>query len=70
MERIINEEALLEDTIEGLAEYLNIDNGLAKEYIKNDDMEWIIESMFCTQSDCIMELGERFRDEKFNKSIS
>jgi hypothetical protein len=53
MEKIINEEALLEDTAEGLADRLDTDIVQASAWITDDDMEWIMEMMFCAQSDCI-----------------
>jgi hypothetical protein len=64
MEKIINEEALLEDTAEGLADRLDTDIVQASAWITDDDMEWIMEMMFCAQSDCIAELAERIKNDK------
>lgn len=61
MEKIINEEALLEDTTEGLANLLDIDFMRASSHINDEDMEYVMEKMFEAQSEAIQELARFYK---------
>ena len=57
MEPIINEAGLKADMVEGLADYLKISLGTAKEYITEDEVEKCLATMLQVEADYIKNLG-------------
>lgn len=67
---IINDNALFEDTIEGLATRVKDDltEEQVREFLDENEMSFVMEKMFDAQSDAIIELEERaieyFKEEE------
>ena len=58
---IINDNALFEDTVEGLATRVKDDltEEQVREFLDEDEMSFVMEKMFDAQSDAIIEIEER-----------
>ena len=67
---IINDNALFEDTVEGLATRVKDDltEEQVREFLDENEMSFVMEKMFDAQSDAIIELEERaieyFKEEE------
>lgn len=53
MEQIINEQALYEDTVEGVATCMGISMEEARQYVTEDFMEEVLSEMFDAQANFI-----------------
>ena len=66
---IINDNALLEDTVEGLGTLLNetkIKEKEIRKFLDEDEMSFVMEKMFDAQSDAIKELKSKILEENKN----
>ena len=55
--QIINEKELLEDTVEGLANFLNLEMDEVRNFVTDEFMEDVLNKMFEAQSKVIHKLG-------------
>ena len=55
--QIINEKELLEDTVEGLANFLNLEMEEVRAFVTDEIMEEVLDKMFEAQSEVIHKLG-------------
>lgn len=61
--QIINENELLDDTVEGLANFLNLEMNEAKAFVTDEIMEEVLNKMFEAQTEVIHQLGLQLKKE-------
>ena len=59
--RIIIDENLKEDVIEGLTSYMDLDESAIVPHLDDSDFEYIIDKMFEVESECIVRLASRIQ---------
>ena len=55
--QIINENELLDDTVEGLANFLNLEMNEVRAFVTDEIMEEVLDKMFEAQTKVIHQLG-------------
>ena len=55
--QIINEKELYEDTVEGLANFLNLEMDEVRNFVTDEFMEQVLDKMFEAQCEVIHKLG-------------
>ncbi len=66
MEQVINEQVLKENSIEILANYLNIEQYKAEPYLTPDYLDMITDKMFEGQTEAIVDIA-RWIEQEINK---
>lgn len=61
--QIINENELLDDTVEGLANFLDLEMKEVRTFVTEEIMEEVLNKMFEAQSEVIHNLGLQLKKE-------